>query len=189
MGCIPTGHITVATASCPRARIPPEGNRAPGGPSLSGWHSLPRCPGTFARWSHQTLMQCSPPLRGALPWFPPRWPFVLRSYLPWCTFIHCLGAAMPKSAPQLSCRFGHQLSCWGPPIHVGTRDLRTHESVLKKPNVHVCWAYCCSMALQSGVSWSQIVVHDSCVQHMLFGVIQMELSASLTRRRRLLWNA
>ena len=29
---------------------PPAGaGDAPGGPSLSGWHSLPRCPGTFAR--------------------------------------------------------------------------------------------------------------------------------------------
>ncbi len=125
MGCIPTGHITVATASCPRARIPPEGNRAPRGPSLSGWHSLPRRPGTFARWSHQTLMQCSPPLRGALPWFPPRWPFVLRSYLVQCTFIHCLGAATPKSAVQLFCRCDHQPSCRGQATQVGAGYL--HE--------------------------------------------------------------
>ena len=100
VGCIPTGHITVATASCPQARVSQKGNRALEGPSLSGWHFLPHCPGTFARWSHQTLMQCSPPLRGALPWFPPRWPFVLRSYLiSWapfelnipeaCLWLHC----------------------------------------------------------------------------------------------------
>ena len=46
--CVSTGHITVAMASCPRAPLLAQG-RAPGGPSLSGWHSLPRCPGTFAR--------------------------------------------------------------------------------------------------------------------------------------------
>ena len=50
VGCIPTGHMTVAAASCPRATAF-LGRRAPGGPPLAGRHSLPRCPGTFARWS------------------------------------------------------------------------------------------------------------------------------------------
>ena len=51
VGCVPTGHMTVAAASCPRAAALPKGRgRAPGGPPLAGRHSLPRCPGTFARW-------------------------------------------------------------------------------------------------------------------------------------------
>lgn len=44
VGCIPTGHRTVAMASCP-----PATQGARGGPALSGWHSLPHRPGTFSQ--------------------------------------------------------------------------------------------------------------------------------------------
>lgn len=43
VGCIPTGHITVAVASCPSAA------RLEGDLPCEGWRSPPQCPGTFAR--------------------------------------------------------------------------------------------------------------------------------------------
>ena len=89
VGCLPTGHMTVAAASCPQATIPPE--------QEGRWGVLPFRGGTLCRAARglspggliSSLMQSAPgghfmPPQGmapVLPWLSPRWPFVLRPYL------------------------------------------------------------------------------------------------------------
>ena len=53
VGCFPTGHMTVLWLAAPRQRATCFTcyARLAEGPAREGWHSLPHCPGIFARCS------------------------------------------------------------------------------------------------------------------------------------------
>lgn len=72
--------MTVDMASCPAvgSRRPPREAAVStgGGPPLSGWHFLPRRPGTFAQYVRNVGRRAERAALGLL-----KWPFALRPYL------------------------------------------------------------------------------------------------------------